>query len=267
MLNIQTRNPMIDVEHSDTEPRSLNLLLIDTSSALCRVGRSVHGQLVGERLLEGENRHSEGLNPMIERLMQETACDFDSLDGVAVINGPGSYTGLRIGAAFAKALVLATHCRLIAVNGLDVLIEQYRLDGHPIQVGDYLIPMVDARRMEVFTQTIRYAEQPLCIHPPGARVLTEASYNDCVGGTRHFMGNGCVKYQELRRGVAVDFSERYVQEPGNRMASMANLATLHYKNGRFVTDDFWQPDYHKEFYYPEPRQKQASSLAHRKGTA
>ena len=235
--------------------KNINLLLIDTSSAICRVGLSINGQLVGERMLEGENRHSEGLNPMIEQLMKDTQCSYNSLHGVAVINGPGSYTGLRIGAAFAKALTLATDCRLIAVNGLDVLIEQYRLDGHEIEVGDFLIPMVDARRMEVFTQTIRYAQQPLCMHPPGARVLSVESYNECNGGKRHFMGNGCTKFQELRSSIADDLSDRYEPEPGQRMASMANLANIHYQQNRFVTDDFWQPDYHKEFYYPEPRQK------------
>jgi len=232
----------------------MNLLLIDTSSALCRVGLSIKGQLVEERMLEGDNRHSEGLNPMILQLMQGRGCEFTSLDGIAVINGPGSYTGLRIGAAFAKALVLAIDCRLITINGLDLLIEQYRLDGHDIQEGDYLIPMVDARRMEVFTQTIRYATEPVCLHAPGSRVLTADSYNDCTGGTRHFMGNGCSKFQTLRASVADNF-DRFQAEPGHRMASMAHLASVHHQQGRFVTDDFWQPDYHKEFYYPEPRQK------------
>jgi tRNA threonylcarbamoyladenosine biosynthesis protein TsaB len=234
----------------------MKLLLIDTSSNLCRVGLAVNGQLVEERALGGENKHSEGLNPMILQLMQGNGCEFNIIDGVAVINGPGSYTGLRIGAAFAKALVLAIDCHLIAVNGLDLLIEQYRLDGHEVQEGDYLIPMVDARRMEIFTQTVRYASEPVCIHAPGARVLSVDSYNDCTGGTRHFIGNGCSKFQALRSPTS-ELVDRFLAEPGHRMASMANLAGIHHRQGRFVTDDFWQPDYHKEFFYPEPRQKTA----------
>jgi len=243
----------------------MNLLLIDTSSAVCRAGRVMDGQLVDERRLGSENRHSEGLNPMIEQLMDEFGKHYSSLNGVAVINGPGSYTGLRIGAAFAKALVLATGCRLLAVNGLDVLVDQYRLDGHEIQEGDYLIPMVDARRMEVFTQTVRYTPQPICMHPPGSRILTVDSYSDCVGGTRHFMGNGCTKFQGLL-STDPNQNDRFVPEPGNRMESMAYWATIHYQQMRFVTDDFWQPDYHKGFYYPQPRQKLASTLAGPKGT-
>lgn len=233
----------------------MNLLLIDTSTAVCRVGRSLNGQLLEERRLEGENRHSEGLNPLIDQIMKETGSDYNRLDAVAVINGPGSYTGLRIGAAFAKALVLATNCRLIAVNGLDVLIEQYRLEGHQIQDGDYLIPMVDARRMEVFTQTIQISEKPRCIHPPGALVLSVDSYNDCVGHTRHFMGDGCSKFQELCASMPDKNYNRFVPVPDHRMVSMANLATIHFQQERFVADDFWQPDYHKDFYYPKPQQK------------
>ena len=238
----------------------MNLLLIDTSSTVCRVGLSANGKLVDERMLEGENKHSEGLNPIVLQLMQGSGCEFNSLDGVAVINGPGSYTGLRIGAAFAKALQLATQCRLIAVNGLDLLIEQYRLEGHDLQEGDYLIPMVDARRMEVFTQTVRYATEAVCIHAPGARVLTADSYSDCTGGTRHFIGNGCSKFQELRPSDT-QLIDRFRADPAHRMESMANLASIHHQQRRFVTDDFWQPDYHKEFFYPEPRQKTAPTAA------
>jgi len=237
----------------------MNLLLIDTSSPGCRVGRVAEGRLVDERQLEGENRHSEGLNPLISELMGRKEA-YATLKGVVVINGPGSYTGLRIGAAFAKALVLVTGCRLLAVNGLDVLARQYQLDGYEVREGDYLIPMVDARRMEVFTQTIRLSANPVLVHPPGARILTAECYRECAGGRLHFMGDGCAKFQEILEPTRRNEAE-FVAVVNHRMDAMAELAVQQFEQERFVTDDYWQPDYHKEFYYPAPQQKSASSLA------
>ena len=122
------------------------ILHIETATKQCSVSLAKDDQLIAcKQLAEEGFNHAEKLHVFIEELLKESNYAFRSLDGICVSKGPGSYTGLRIGVSAAKGLAYTLDVPLLSVNTLEVLARQLNVDTGTI------IPMIDARRMEVFT--------------------------------------------------------------------------------------------------------------------
>ena len=129
------------------------ILCIETATKLCSVALVRSDQTLASRDLEGEKHvHAEKVNVFIEAVVQEAGLAIGDLDAVAVGIGPGSYTGLRIGVSAAKGLCFALGIPIIGIGTLDTLAAAALMGDTP--VGDRLWPMIDARRMEVFTQLV-----------------------------------------------------------------------------------------------------------------
>ena len=127
-----------------------HLLHIETATTNCSVALSHNGNLVHcIENNEADFRHSDHLHTFIKQLLDQVSIKPFQLSGVAVSKGPGSYTGLRIGVSTAKGLCYAHDLPLISVNSLEVLAAAYTPE-----TSDLLIPMFDARRMEVFTMVL-----------------------------------------------------------------------------------------------------------------
>jgi len=127
------------------------ILAIETATKLCSVAVARDGVVLALRELESEKRiHAEKVNVFISEVMEEAGLALRNLDAVAVGIGPGSYTGLRIGLSAAKGLCYALDKPLIGISTLQVLVSSALRSGVPKDAG--LWPMIDARRMEVFTQ-------------------------------------------------------------------------------------------------------------------
>jgi len=122
----------------------MKLLAIDTSTTICNVCLSVDGNVVGEYLSRSPVTHTERLMPAIESLFRQVDWGIRNLDGIAVVNGPGSFTGLRIGLSVVKGLSYALRIPVIAANGLEVAANQVPDQG-------WICPAMDARRGEIFT--------------------------------------------------------------------------------------------------------------------
>ena len=121
------------------------ILCLETSTTQCSVGLAKDGQLIALKEENSEQyMHSEWLHVFIEKLLEEAGVVVSDLDAVAVGKGPGSYTGLRIGVSAAKGLCFAQNLKLIALPTLDVLARQIEAQG-------VLVPLLDARRMEVYS--------------------------------------------------------------------------------------------------------------------
>ncbi len=137
------------------------ILNIETSTEVCSVSIAKNGlTLYKKESIEGLN-HSRVLTVFIEELFQENFIQLKTLDAVAVSKGPGSYTGLRIGVSVAKGLCYGLNIPLISVNSLEILgiyaaqnSEKYNLLKNDTQV--LYCPMIDARRMEVYTASIQF---------------------------------------------------------------------------------------------------------------
>ena len=156
------------------------ILAIETGTDICSVALVRDGELVALRESDEERNHAKKIAVFVDELLRESGVAADELDAVAVSKGPGSYTGLRIGVSFAKGLCYGLHIPLIAVGSLDALAEvaaeDYEAGIIDVESGEeaILMPMVDARRMEVYTQMFSSNVKPLS--EVSAEVITAESF-------------------------------------------------------------------------------------------
>ena len=172
-------------------------LLIDTSTDVCSVALATDQGTVRQELERGGNKHSALIGDFVSEVIRHLPVD-KSIKAVGLAEGPGSYTGLRIAAAFAKAFCMIRHIPLIAVPTPEVMV--YRcLDLYPEKCNNevLLMPMIDARRMEVYTALYDHTGMP--VSDIRATILDDnglAPFVDKVGGkTVLYFGDGAEKGQ------------------------------------------------------------------------
>lgn len=216
------------------------ILSIETSGAACSVALSQGGSPVGSLSLDDSNRQSSLLAPSIEKLF--IACDrqIEDCQAVAVSSGPGSYTGLRVGVSTAKGLCYGLRLPLISVGTLDILLAEAMTLGE-CAGADYFVPMLDARRMEVYQAV--YDAAGNCVEAVSAKVLDADSYSGLLAeGKVVFIGTGAAKYRDA------------FAHPGGiyvpcvpKAEFMAVAAQKAFDDGRFEDVAYFEPFYLKEF--------------------
>lgn len=127
------------------------LLCIETSSPICSVAIGRGDVIVDELISEEPNGHSKYLTVMVNEIMQKNKLSFADLDAIVVNAGPGSYTGLRIGMSTTKGLCYAMEKPMISISAFESMTQSFLRTNTPSE-NDVLLPMIDARRMEVYTQ-------------------------------------------------------------------------------------------------------------------
>lgn len=222
-----------------------NFLFIDTATAACHVGVSVDGILVAEMNQNEAFKHAEVLTQMVDTCMQSAQLAYKQLDAVAITGGPGSYTGLRIGASVAKGICFGTSAKLIALNTLEVMATGYRL-SHPAFNEQLLVPMIDARRMEVFCAI--YNHHGLEIQAPAPVILDENSFQEFGGQPILFFGDGAEKFKKIYQTEA-QFEDDFYLSP----SAMLDMASAAFLLGKFESVAYYRPDYHKDFYSPSAK--------------
>ena len=127
------------------------ILCLETATPVCSVALNESCCTIALRETEGQNAHSEKITNFIREVMEVAKIDYSKLDAVAVSKGPGSYTGLRIGVSTAKGICYAADLPLMAIDTLEAMAYGMKAKlGSQIGESDLLIPMIDARRMEVY---------------------------------------------------------------------------------------------------------------------
>ena len=231
------------------------ILNIETSTEVCSVSLAKNGELLfEEESTEGLN-HSELLTVFIENIFKENNIDFETLDAVAVSKGPGSYTGLRIGVSVAKGLCYALNKPLIAISTLDAM-AGYTVQNlnHFYKSSAYesvlLCPMLDARRMEVYTSV--YNASGKQIEPITAKIIEEKSFISFLENNKMlFFGNGSEKCKSKIQHVNAVF-----QGPLKASARfMILLAEKKYKKKEFEDVAYFEPFYLKDFIATIPKNK------------
>lgn len=170
------------------------ILCIDTAIDRCTVALCRNGELEASATDDSALRASEMLHLMIDQLLKSNNLVINDLKAVAVNGGPGSYTGLRIGATAAKGICYALNIPLIHLDGLRLLKEGI-VDRRGMRDFDYYVPMVDARRKEVFTAVIQ-ADDHLEMLPQPV-ILEPDSFSRLAGSKTIFFGNGAKKASEI----------------------------------------------------------------------
>lgn len=213
-----------------------NILNIETSTTNCSVALSVNGEHI---VLKEDNSssysHAERLHVYIDEVLTSAQISRDELNAVAVSKGPGSYTGLRIGVSAAKGLCYALDIPLISVPTLEILAHKVEL-----QKG-YIVPMLDARRMEVYSAVFDCNYQ--CIEPTSAKVLDTSSYNNLLQNQSvYFVGNGVEKTQSIINHPNAHFD---AQLPS--ATQMCGLSFSKFQAKNFEDFAYFEPFYLKDF--------------------
>ena len=218
------------------------LLCIETSGKNCSVALFEALQLVSIREVHTEQfSHSENLHVFIEQVLKESNLQPKAIKAIAISAGPGSYTGLRIGVATAKGLCYGWDIPLIALPTLRILAEQVTYEFTDIE---YIIPMIDARRMEVFTAVYSHDFSPIL--GERAEILTESTFDTYLNkGKTIFLGDGITKFQAICKHKNAYFWEN--KFPSARQ--MGCLALEKYQAQAFEDIAYFEPFYLKEFYF------------------
>lgn len=231
------------------------ILLIETSTEACSVALSNGGELIEERYVEEPKTHASVVAPFIEELLRKNGLTAKELAAVAVSQGPGSYTGLRVGVSVAKGICYAASIPLIGISTL-ATIAQCAIDLGGELIGGagenlLIVPMIDARRMEVYTATFNRNLEELS--PTVAKVLDEESYNtELANGKVLFTGNGAEKFMDLLERCGKD-GNALVLKQMPQASGMRILAAERLQKGLFEDVAYFQPFYLKEFVAGKPK--------------
>ena len=219
------------------------ILQINTAFNEASIGIGLNGLLVDESINTTQQEHAGFLQPAIQELCKRTGIGLKTLVAVSVMNGPGSYTGLRVGLAAAKGICYALKIPLICINTLDWI-----AFGNLSDNMDLVCPMVDARRMEVFTGM--YSREMNRMVEPFALVLDEQSFApDLVEKRIGFVGNGAAKWKDICHHPNAFFPASM-----HHASHFAAMSLTHYLNKRFFDLAYAEPFYTKEFFNTQKKQ-------------
>lgn len=216
------------------------ILNIDTATETAQVSFAKDGKVLQSLTNELQKDHALFLQTAIQQLAKKNNLTLTDVDGIAVTAGPGSYTGIRVGMASAKGLCYALNKPLIAINTLQVLTVAAQQELNNAS-GILFCPMIDARRMEVFTAI--YNNTLAEILPPCAIILDERSFLSQLQNNKIvFFGSGTAKWQSLCRHSNASFAAA-----SNITNAMASLSEAYFVQQKFSDLAYSQPFYLKEF--------------------
>ena len=217
------------------------ILLIESSTALCSVALAEGGVITSYKESSAPKAHASLTAVFIRDILSERGITLNDCDAVCVSMGPGSYTGLRVGVSTAKGLCFGSGKPLMAVGTLDTLVAQTReipgLDGDL----KYVIPMIDARRMEVYTAV--FTPEGKQLTPTAPAIIDENSFAEQLEqGQCLFIGDGAGKCADVIRHPNAHFIQC-----NPKASAMLIPATSAYKEKRFEDVAYFEPFYLKEF--------------------
>ena len=234
------------------------IILIETSTALCSVALAENGEIVSYKESSAPKAHASLTAVFIQEVLQERGLTLADCDAVCVSMGPGSYTGLRVGVSTAKGLCFGAGKPLLAVGTLDTLVAQ-AFSPAELEANveyRYIIPMIDARRMEVYSAVFEIAGQAdndggNAESHEGVRQITdttpviidENSFAEYLEqGSCLFIGDGAGKCADVIRHPNASFCQCHP-----KASSMLAPALKAYKEKRFEDVAYFEPFYLKEF--------------------
>jgi len=225
------------------------ILNIETATETCSASLAENGKLIAVKENIDGQQHARLLTVFIDELFKETGYSFNELSAVAVSKGPGSYTGLRIGVSAAKGIAYAADIPLIAISTLQALTSSI-LNNIQIKIEPetWLCPMIDARRMEVYTAFYDIKNQ--LKKEISAEIIDEHSFEDILGTRKViFFGNGALKCRQNIQSPNAIFIDHAICSARD----MCSLSFTAWQNHDFVDVAYFEPLYLKDFVATVPR--------------
>jgi len=216
------------------------LILLETSTALCSVALCEDDRVVG--YIEDSTRsHASLTAPFVEKLLDDRGLGVKDCDAVCVGMGPGSYTGLRVGVSTAKGLCMGAGIPLIAVGSMEALACQAVNEGLLPEGCRAIVPMIDARRMEVYSAVFSPSMEMLS--PTEATIVEADSFSEYLSqGNVLFIGDGALKCRSV-----IQSGNAFFQEACPKASSMLGPALARYNEKKFEDVAYFEPFYLKEF--------------------
>lgn len=216
------------------------IILIETSTAVCSVACECDGKVLAMRESDTPKEHAAMTAPFIKEVLDEAGLTVADCDAVCVSAGPGSYTGLRVGSSTTKGLCFAAGIPMLAVCTLDILVRQ-AIDGGLPEGCRYIVPMVDARRMEVYTAV--YSAEGRRLGEIEPRVVEADSFSkELSEGAVLFIGDGALKCRDTVKSPNASFREAWPLA-----GAMAGLAEETFAAKDFKDTAYFEPFYLKQF--------------------
>lgn len=212
------------------------ILNMETATKNCSVAIAKDGITILCKEFAGEGySHAEKLHVFIKEILEEAKLNFSDLAAVAISQGPGSYTGLRIGVSAAKGICFALDIPLIAVDTMKVLASAPKVDG-------IVIPMLDARRMEVYSAVFNSELQK--IREIKAEIITEESFSEYTDPV-YFVGDCAEKAKPVLNRANFTFLDDIVYPSANQMSA---ISFEQFQNKDFADVAYFEPFYLKDFF-------------------
>ena len=243
------------------------LILIETSTALCSAALAEDGVITAYRESSAPKAHASLTAVFIQEMLEEKGLTIADCDAVCVSKGPGSYTGLRVGVSTAKGLCFGSGKPLIAIGTLDILTAQAQEASpetgiaNPSETGiadlignpPHIVPMIDARRMEVYAATFKRSDASANhseatprytqVTETAPAIIDETSYTDLLNeGPVLFIGDGAGKCADVIKHPNATFIQCWP-----KASAMLQPALRAYREHRFEDVAYFEPFYLKEF--------------------
>ena len=251
------------------------LILIETSTALCSAALAEDGVITAYRESSAPKAHASLTAVFIQEMLEEKGLTIADCDAVCVSKGPGSYTGLRVGVSTAKGLCFGSGKPLIAIGTLDILTAQAQEASPETGIADtsetviadtsgtviadltgnpsHIVPMIDARRMEVYAATFKRTDAPANhsdatprytqVTETAPAIIDETSYTDLLNeGPVLFIGDGAGKCADVIKHPNATFIQCWP-----KASAMLQPALRAYRERRFEDVAYFEPFYLKEF--------------------
>lgn len=216
----------------------MKILHLETSSKNCSVAISDGEEVLCLCEEVSENyKQSESLHTFVQWALEGAEITLQDLDAVSLGKGPGSYTGLRIGASSAKGFCYGVKIPLIATNSLETMVEPFLNQGY-----DYIIPLIDARRMEVYTAIFEGRSGEMLTQTE-AKILEEDSFQEYEGKKIIFVGDGAKKAKELLQISTAEYNETVY--PSAKY--LVKKAVEKFNSKDFEDVAYFEPFYLKDF--------------------
>ena len=223
------------------------ILLLETSTSTLSVALSADGKVIAERVCTEPRQQASLAAPLVKEVLDDAGLSVADCDAVCVSKGPGSYTGLRVGVSTAKGLCFGAGIPLLSVGTLEILANSVILSA--AKNLKYIIPMIDARRMEVYTAVFSPEGKPLT--EVEAKVIGPDSFaGELAEGPVLFIGDGALKCREV-----LTSPNAFFQEADPLASAMAPLAEAAWQEKRFEDLAYFEPFYLKDFIATVSRKK------------
>ena len=227
------------------------ILSLETSTTVCSVALHNNGKLIASAEMHKEQSHASKLAVLIDQVIKLADVSMNSLQGIAVSEGPGSYTGLRIGVSTAKGLCFALGIPLLSVGTLALLAKQIQLKT--ILDNAWLCPMIDARRMEVYCQM--FDGEMNALQSIEAKVIDEESFREALNDHKIiFFGDGAAKC----KSVITHPNAFFISDIAPSAKELGLLASEKFSRNEFENLVSFEPFYLKEFLIKKPADKDSA---------